>query len=201
MSDDAWPPTIQVLSILEAVRKRPHMYFGPDPMRHADAVLATVVLDHLQVARDQPISILVEVLDDWTFRTSDDGPGIPPLIKSGSNESDPASDLVIGRPRQGQLAVCQAMAESMTVTSTHDGRKWQRTYGRDPTAWTDLGPSIESGTSVQVHLDRALLANGLSHPVPVVSDLVHTFGDWAAEWAVPLLEAATIRFWDARSPQ
>lgn len=107
---------------------------------------------------------------------------------------------MIGRLRQGQLAVPHAMAERMTIESTHDGRRWQRTYDREPTApWTDLGPSDKRGTTVQVHLDRALLANGLTRRVLVASDLVKTFGDWIAEWAGPLLEAATIRFSDARS--
>lgn len=78
MEDETRPPEIVVLPGLEAVRRRPEMYLGPDPKLHADAVLDTVVLDHLQAARDHRITIVVEILDDWTFRCSDDGPGYRP---------------------------------------------------------------------------------------------------------------------------
>ena len=175
---------ISLLSPLEAVRQRPHMYVGSDPDRYPDIVLALVVMDHQRAAHAGQTAIKVTITGDWRFRCEDDGLGMPPWISGevGGLQVDPVEEMPVGGPHQGQLLIARAFAHAMTVTSTHDGRRWQREYRYDSSSSPsqDLGPTTETGTVTDVLLAEHRLTSCLSPGLSpaAVEEILHGLGWW-----------------------
>ena len=191
---------IEVLSTVEAIRKRPEMYIGRDSRVYADRILALVLMDHLRATAAERLVITITIGDDWRFRCEDNGAGIAPVITVHDRQMDPG-DLMAAGPGQGQLVIARVFATSMTVSSTHERRGWRREYTDRPKPQVvDLGPTTETGTTTEVMLDRNRLPQGISPTISQSSirDQLDELDWWATPGWRKVLDATDLTVVDRR---
>lgn len=165
---------IEVLSGLEAVRRRPAMYVGPldDP-----TVANRLLQEMLCVALDDAASGLcrrlqVRIAFDGVAEIADDGPGWP-VEKDATGmalaESYMTTLLACRKAKvdasageslcRAGLAVTNALSERCALTTCRDGWEWRQEY-RQGIATSDFvrtGPAELNGTRLSFRLDATLL--------------------------------------------
>ncbi len=155
---------IEVLTTMQAIRRRPSMYIG---------ALGAAGLRHLLTELVQ--NAIDEALDGWCrrirvtaerggYRVEDDGRGIPVDVIDGRS----ALELVMTEPfssakfREGAysrsgglhgLGLCcvNALSERLEVEVCRDGRRWRMDFsqGAPITPLQDLGPAPGSGPAAE----------------------------------------------------
>lgn len=177
---------IKVLPGLEAVRKRPRMYFGceaEDPA-FAGRVMELMVADALVDPRDdppaqQPRRVKVTVVHDRRFRIEDDEPAWVMTARDQSVDALMVRALTVlntGWSRWGAgvatgVAVCSEVIAELRV----DGRRYRQTITmtEQPEPAEDLGPADDTGPLVDFRLDDTYLPSGAALPADPAGALFH----------------------------
>ncbi len=148
MADDYTAESIQVLTALQAVRKRPGMYIGDTNdgtgMRNLLwAVIAKAIDEHLRGVADR---VTVRFDDEWVT-VEDNGPGMPiesveTLMTVWNNQTS------LHLSRYAMLFLATALSRELELTIERRGRRWVQRYARGGTvgAFEDRGPTTTSGT-------------------------------------------------------
>ncbi|MFF3091379.1 DNA gyrase subunit B [Streptomyces nojiriensis] len=164
---------IQVLTGLEAVRKRPGMYIGSTGERGLHQMVFEVADRAVnEVVTGRAGSVGVTLMADGGVRVADDGPGIPfgaaedtdgpgleamlTELSAGAGPRDRHS--VIVAPFVGEPAVTNALSSSLTAEVRREGVRWIQEYAcgvaiAPPTA---AGPATGSGTTITFRPDATL---------------------------------------------
>lgn len=154
---------IQVLTLVEAIRKRPGMYCGGvDSFGLHNLIWNLVEPAVLRARAGQHLETLdVEAGDDW-LTVRHDGPDLPVETVDGT----PAlAALFTQFPRRGMFVTpgCEpvitcALSESFEVETHRDGEWWTQTYHRGATASevTSTGRSSARGTKIRFRPDPTI---------------------------------------------
>ncbi len=165
---------IQVLSSVQAVRKRPGMYVGDD---RDGAAITTMLLEVVGNALDQFLAGLathidVQILVDGAISVSDDGVGIAIRQSSGKPFIERVlTELHCGPTADGHrlhehlgprgigLAPVNFLSAYCHVTTHRDGRAWRirLVQGVVQSGLEDLGASTERGTTVVFLPDASVI--------------------------------------------
>ena len=151
---------IQVLSGLEAVRKRPGMYIGGTDAS-AMHVLAWELLDHAVTEHEQGFARCIRVRIDGTWlEVEDDGRGIPvdPMPKTGVPALEFLCTDMIGLHGRG-IPVVSALSSELDAEVWRDGRhhRLRVSRGRALGPLEDLGPTSRRGTRISFTPDFDLI--------------------------------------------
>ncbi|MCF2533838.1 ATP-binding protein [Yinghuangia soli] len=155
--------SINVLSGLEAVRKRPGMYIGSTDERGLHNMLFEVAaraLNHVVAGRAGQVEIVL--LPAGGVRVADDGPGLAASTIRGADGPDLESEmtrfLTGSTPRRREfvsdfgfgVAVANALSHRMTVEVRRDGTRWVQEYARGValTPVTKAGAASGTGTTM-----------------------------------------------------
>ncbi|MCY1054651.1 ATP-binding protein [Nannocystis sp. SCPEA4] len=134
MASEYTADMIQVLTVREAVRKRPGMYIGPTdddmaPLRLLLEVVANAI-EQIQLGRCTRVDVRVEADDFVTV--VDDGPGIPADLLVELLEHPPKPPTVGGQVHRGLdgngLPVANALSDPFEVDTVHAGEQATMTY-------------------------------------------------------------------------
>lgn len=163
--------SIRLLEGLEPVKLRPGMYTRTDSPLH-------IVQEAIDNAVDEALGgfatrIVVEMLPENAVRVIDDGRGIP--VGKHPKAKKPTIVVVFSTLHAGGkfdkaaggaygfsgglhgvgVSVTNALSRRLVVTSCRDGHKWQVVFsgGEVIEPLTDLGPTKDRGTSVEVYPD------------------------------------------------
>ena len=171
MSETYNASDIQVLSCLEAVRKRPGMYVGDtagDGLYQLLWEAAGNVIDlHLQ--RDAT-ELHVEISQDSWVTVRDNGPGIPTTVlecvftqlHAGATYDGHYPHVHIGPGLRGVgLAVVNALSQRLEVETTRDGIRWAMSFerGERVSQLRRLGPTAIEGTWIRFQPDPAIFGS------------------------------------------
>jgi DNA gyrase subunit B len=176
MKDMYGPESIEVLDMIDAVRRRPAMYIGDtrdgSGLRHLVwEVIANVIDEHVARCATE---LHVEIADSWVT-VRDDGRGIPvdPVGRDGRSALETIFTTIhCGPTRDGHfphlhltldlrgvgLAPVNALCARLEVETTRDGVRWAQAYerGRPVSDVRRLGPSARDGTCVRFRPDQAI---------------------------------------------
>ncbi|SEK26942.1 hypothetical protein [Streptacidiphilus jiangxiensis] len=141
---------IQLLTGLEAVRKRPGMYIGSTGERG----LHQLVFEVVGRAVSEATTVAVTLTSDGGVRVADDGPGLDfeelTEIRTGTGPRGRHVALV-GLPTQGLLFTVTALSSRLRAEVRGDGVRQVRSYTHgvalDPASWS--GPAAGSGTGAR----------------------------------------------------
>jgi len=174
-TDDYSAMQIQVLSSVEAVRKRPGMYVGDtrgDGLYHLLWEVIGNVID-LHLRRDAT-ELHVDITEDSWVTIRDDGPGIPvcPVTTGESVLECVLTKLHAGATYDGHyphvhicpglvgvgLVVVNALSRRLEVETTVDGTRWAMRFERGvPTSpLRRLGPTSIDGTLIRFQPDPSI---------------------------------------------
>ncbi|MFB6559215.1 DNA gyrase subunit B [Streptomyces sp. NPDC056400] len=164
---------IQVLTGLEAVRKRPGMYIGSTGERGLHHMLFEVADRAVNEAlTGRAGSVGVTLTADGGVRVADDGPGIP--FGAAEDADGPGLEAMLTElsagagPRDrhsammahfvGEPAVTNALSSSLTAEVRREGVRWVQEYARGVavTRPTAVGPATGSGTTITFRPDATL---------------------------------------------
>jgi DNA gyrase subunit B len=167
-----------VLSLVEAVRKRPGMYFGNINSLAVNNAIYEVIansVDQYLVGLSSKVSL---EFNDYNIRVCDDGAGLP-FDKPAPNDShsslaeyylmnrhdsptadDHAPHIHLVGGGLG-LAIVNVASERLTITSSNGSIVWKQTFGQGrilskPTKEKSKTPS---GTIFEIQLDKDLFEN------------------------------------------
>ncbi|MBZ5709930.1 ATP-binding protein [Nannocystis pusilla] len=161
MASEYTADMIQVLSVREAVRKRPGMYIGPlddgtAPLRLLLEVVANAIR---QIQRGRCTRVDVRVEADDFVTVTDDGPGIPAgslveFLEHGTN-SPTAGGRVHGGLDGLGLPVASALSDPFEVDTVHADEQATVAYagGLQRVALRVTAASRPSGTRVRFRPD------------------------------------------------
>jgi DNA gyrase subunit B len=130
---------ITVLRGLEAVRRRPHLYIGPETAdRSQRARLLEAVLSSITVERPQEVRVLL--WREGAITVAYDGPPLPiePFSVPADGVSHPAlyrwfMYLLAGAGPSGMLvfgAALNALSERLVVSTMHDGHRYRVVFSK-----------------------------------------------------------------------
>ncbi|MFC4913791.1 hypothetical protein [Actinomadura gamaensis] len=165
---------IAVTGGLEAVRRRPLLYYGVplDDPGLPGVVLSLAVRDALtEEATDAPLRVRVVIEGPRRFSVEDNGPGIP-LARSGPDGAlvltEPMTTLLCGRPAvyKTGMAVVTALCAEAVADVWHDGRHYRQRadWTAEPRPLETLEPSDRHGTRVTYRLRDAYLSPAAALP-------------------------------------
>lgn len=154
----------KVVSLVEAVRRRPGMYFGlsrEDPRLMA-AVARLAAMEPFTLAKHAPVQVTLTVESDISFTVEDD---LPPLAGTDGRPRPGIDDSLIDR-RRWELAAIAALSTHVTIEVRTSGRAWRQefAYPESPSAIREHRPSETIGTRATFTLDSAYFAPGSSLP-------------------------------------
>jgi DNA gyrase subunit B len=165
---------IEVLSGIEAVRRRPAMYVGalddPTVPNHLLQEMLCVAIDDATVGLCHRLQ--VRIAYDGVADIADDGPGWPmekDVTGKPKAESYMTTLLACRRAKanasvgeglcRAGLAITNALSERCVLITSRDGWEWRQEY-RQGSAITDFlraGPTQASGPRLSFKLDASLL--------------------------------------------
>jgi DNA gyrase subunit B len=209
LRDNSWVPenapkydakSIVVLTGMQAIRKRPHMYFGVgrDHPDLAGRLLWTAVRD--ASAEDAPVDaglrVEVTVESDLVFIVEDNGPGIS--VERRVHDDGPwvavaLTKLLVGTGsrRGGLLSWVTAISSAVVADLWRDGKHWRQwaDWEHQPPSLQDLGPTDRQGTRLRFHLDAGYLGPRAALPADVPGFLA---GMEATEHEVPKVDMLVV---------
>lgn len=180
---------IQVLSWVEAVRKRPAMYFGDvrngTGLAHAVRFAFGGAMDQFIAGHASTIQVSVGV--DGVVEVEDDGKGIPAFTRTGqsvsilegavtnwmtSHMSGGEIPFVVGGWNYGgTYGLVSAVSSFFEIESTFEGERMRLCCARgEVLERTPLGPSSTRGTRVRFRPDEAIFKGRVTPAL--VADLI-----------------------------
>ncbi|UJR84088.1 ATP-binding protein [Sandaracinus amylolyticus] len=178
MTPDPGPSSIQVLDALEAVRRRPAMYFGDTGSMGLHHLVWEVIANSIdQHLAREATHLRVDVDDEGWITIEGDGPGIPtaPLrdgprvlediflrLHHGPSRFDHFPHVHVAPSMHGVgLAAVSAVCARLEVESRHRGEHWRAAFERgvmvEPAR--SIGPSERSGTRIRMLPDAQIFSN------------------------------------------
>ena len=155
--------SIQVISVVEAVRRRPGMYFGlsrDDPKLMA-AIARLMAAEPFTRTEYAPVHVTLTVDSDSSFTVEDD---LPPVAVTGGHPQPRIDGSLIDR-RRWRLAATAAVSTHASIDVHVGGRVWRQEFAYPD--WSDVsdhGPSATIGTRAAFSLDQAYFAPGSRLP-------------------------------------
>ncbi len=166
------------LSLVEAVRKRPGMYFGNINSLAVNNAIYEVVANSVdQYLAGQSTKVSLEI-NDHNIRVCDDGAGLPfDKQAPNDNSSNLAEYYLMNRhdsPTADDhaphihlvggglgLALINAASERIAITSSNGSSIWKQTFGQGKilSKLTTDQCSTPSGTTFEIKLDKDLFEN------------------------------------------
>jgi DNA gyrase/topoisomerase IV subunit B len=197
-ADDA--RKIEVLTFAEAVRRRPHMYFGTDDRGSelAAAVVRQAAADAMNTPESTPAVAELLIHSDLRFTINDN---IPILYSDVIQPPVPywhwSKELINSSCRPG-LAAAAALSSLAVVQVSSAGRSWRQEFisGTARAAPEDEGPADSPGTRVTFELDAAYFKAGTAIPRDT-AELRAARYPWPRRPSQPL--AGTLTITDLRS--
>jgi DNA gyrase subunit B len=171
------PESIQVLSCLEAVRRRPGMYIGDvrdgSGLHHMLWEVVSNALDEHLAGRARRVRVSVE---GQLAEVEDDGGGMPltphptlgvPFVELALTSLHPGPTLdghfphVHIGPTGVGIAVVNALSEALEIEVRRDGWSWHQRYARGvPLGPLERGARTErTGTRVQFRADASIFGS------------------------------------------
>ena len=189
---------IQVLTLAEAIRKRPGMYIGGVDSVGLHHLIWSLVEPAAVVARSgQRLTMLdVEHTDEWVT-VRHDGPDLSVETVDGRPL---LAALFTQFPRRGMFVMpgCEsviacALSEVFEVETHRDGERWTQTYCRGAAAGEviSMGPSAARGTTIRFRPDPAIFPS-TAFDTMVIAERLQTLA-----WLTPQL---AIRWQGERLP-
>jgi hypothetical protein len=155
--------SLQVITLVEAVRRRPGMYFGlsrDDPKLMA-AIARLAAAEPFTRSECGPVHVTLTVDSDSSFTVEDD---LPPLAVTGGHPQPGIDGSLIDR-RRWQLAATAAVSTHASIDVHVGGRVWRQEFAYPD--WSDVidhAPSAVVGTRAAFSLDQAYFAAGSCLP-------------------------------------
>lgn len=191
---------IQALTGLQAIRKRPHMYFGAtiDDPRLPGQVLWVVVRDMLaEVPVGPTLTVSVVVESDLVFCVEDDGPGLrvaPVRSQRLPQVGEALPALTVPKGPRGDLAMATAVCSAVVADVWRDGlhwRQWANWQPQPPPAQL-LGSTDRHGTRVRCHLDPSYFGPRAALPRDIPGLLAGLLDDAQHHAAVSITDQRAI---------
>lgn len=179
MVDEYDSNSVKVLTLFEAVRKRPGMYFGDINGLAVNTLIFELVVNSVDQFLAGKASMVKLLVCKDSFIVSDDGPGLPFDIKPESNtNSNLAESYMLGRHDTATadnhvphvhlsiggglgglgLALINAACTRIDITSSNGKSIYKQSFGRGKvlSEMTKEPYSGESGTKFEVQIDTKL---------------------------------------------
>jgi DNA gyrase subunit B len=187
MPEDYDISQIQVISSLEAIRKRPGMYFRTIGDKAIEQFVYELVSNVADCYLSSTATWVSVAIDEGTIIVSDDGPGLPFDVPSGditdismatkflttmhfTGSEDGHAPHVHVKDRMGMgLAVLNAVSSQLKIQSWRDGTLWEQEFSRGVPLYqarivdrSTANPAEQSGTKIAITPDPEIFP--AAHP-------------------------------------
>jgi len=173
MSEDYTKNANVTLSLVDAVRKRPGMYFGDiNPLALNSAIYEVIANSVDQYLSGVATKVELDVSED-VIRVSDDGPGLPFDKLAPNDKYTSLAEYYLMHRHDSPtadnhaphihflggglgLAVVNAASEYINITSSNGSAVWKQSFGRGKVLTQPVKESqnAPSGTLLEIHLDK-----------------------------------------------